>query len=101
MPALPRHRTRSTGPVGTTLGPPCPQSRRGGMSPNTPSVVNVSPVHHSPDPHQMEGPPIKVTSFYVPQHVLPLSPLALIGELAQTTGFAPLLSSTPYDPLAR
>src|SRR5882724_9297103 len=100
MPTLPRPRTRSTGPVGTTPGPPHPQSRRGGTSPNTPSMVNISPVHYGPDPHQLEGPPIEATPFNVPQHVLPWSPLALIGEHFQTTGFALLSLSTPYEPLA-
>src|SRR5882724_10408890 len=101
MPTLPRPCTRSTGPVGTTPGPPCPQSRGGGMIPNTPSVVNISPVHHGPDHCQLEGPLIKVTPFNVPRHVLPQSPLALIGEHAQTTGFTPQSSSTPYEPLTR
>src|SRR5882724_9049085 len=97
MPALPRPCTRSTGPVGTTPGPPCPQSRRGGMSPNTPSIVNVSPVHHGPDLRQLEDPPIKVTPFNVPRHVLPRSPLAPIGEHLQTTGFTPLSLLTHYE----
>jgi len=101
MAAFPRPRTHSTGPVGTTPGPPHPQYRRGGMSPNTPSVVNVSPVHHSPDLHQTEGPPIKVTPFNVPQHILPQSPLAPIEEHPQITRFSLLSSSTPYEPLAR
>src|SRR5882724_1502274 len=101
MPAIPRPRNCSTGPVGPTLGPPCPQTRRGGTSPNTPSVVNISPVHHSPDLHQMEGPPTETTPFIVPRHVLPPSPLALIGDHAQFTGFSPLSSLTPYEPLAR
>src|SRR5882724_5274913 len=101
MPALPRPRTHSTGPVGTTPGPPHLQSRRGGMSLNTPSVVNISPVHHSPDLHQMEGPPTEATPFNIPQHVLPQSPLAPIGEHSQIAGFTLLSSSTPYKPLAR
>src|SRR5882724_7639524 len=71
------------------------------MSPNTPSVVNVSPVHHGPDPRQLEGPLIEVTPFNVPQHILPWSPLAPIGEHPQTTGFAPPSLSTPYEPLTR
>src|SRR5882724_8150928 len=71
------------------------------MSPNIPSMVNVSPVHHSPDLHQMEGPPIEATPFNVPQHVLPQSPLAPIGEHSQITRFTLLSSSTPYEPLAR
>ena len=101
MPTLPRPHTRSTGPVGTTLGPPCPQSRRGGLSPNTPSVVNISPVYHSPDLFQMEGPPTEVTPFNIPQHILPQSPLALIGEHSQIPGFTPPSSLMPYEPLAR
>src|SRR5882724_5309835 len=71
------------------------------MSPNTPSVVNIAPVHHSPDLHQMEGPLTKATPFNVPRHVLPRSPLAPIGEHSQFTGFSLLSSSTPYEPLAR
>src|SRR5882724_2151018 len=71
------------------------------MSPNTPSMVNVSPVHHSPDLHQMEGPLTEATPFNVPQHLLPQSPLAPIGEHSQNTGFTPPLSSTPYEPLTR
>src|SRR5882724_8509339 len=35
-----------------------------------------------------------------PCHVLPLYPLVLIWEHSHITGFAPILSSTPYDPLA-
>src|SRR5882724_260072 len=101
MPAVPRPRTHSTGPVGTTPGPPHPQSRRGGMSPTTPSLVNVFPVHHSPDLRQMEGPPTKATPFNVPRHELPRSPLAPIREHSQFTGFAPPSLSTPYEPLAR
>src|SRR5882724_6591389 len=101
MPAVPRPRTCSTGPVGTTPGPPHPQSRRGGMSPTTPSLVNIWPVHHSPDLHQMEGPLTEVTPFNVPQHVLPWSPLAPIGEHAQFTGFILPSSLTCYKPLAR
>src|SRR5882724_5125287 len=101
MPAIPQPGTCSTGLVGTTPGPPCPQSRWEGMSPNTPSLVNVSPVHHSPDLHQMEGPLTKVTPFNVPQNVLPWSPLALIGEHSQITRFTPPSSSTPYEPLTR
>src|SRR5882724_6445135 len=101
MPTIPRPRTRSTGLVGTTPGPPRPQSRRGGTSPTTPSLVNVSPVNHSPDLRQMEGPLTEATPFNVPRHVLPRSPLAPIGEHSQFTGFAPLSSSTPYEPLTR
>src|SRR5882724_835104 len=101
MPAIPRPRTRSTCPVGTTLGPPHPQSQQGGTSPTTPSLVNVSPLHHSLGLHQMEGPPTEATPFNVPRHVLPWSPLALIGEYPQVTGFAPLSSLTPYEPLTR
>src|SRR5882724_9953806 len=83
MPTLPRPRTHSTGPVGTTPGPPRLQSRQGGMSPNTPSVMNVLPVNHSPDLHQMEGPPTEATPFNVPRHILPRSPLALIVKMAR------------------
>src|SRR5882724_7698687 len=101
MPAVPRPRTHSTSPVGTTPWPPCPQYRQGGTSPTTPSLVNVSPVHHSLGLHQMEGPPTKATPFNVPQHVLPRSPLAPIGEYSQVTGFAPPSSSTPYESLMR
>src|SRR5882724_3588250 len=101
MPAIPRPRMRSTGPVGTTPGPPLPQSRRGGTSPTTPSLVNVSPIHHSLGLHQMEGPPTEVTPFNVPRHVLPRSPLAPIGEHPQVTGFTPPSSSTPYELLRR
>src|SRR5882724_1212834 len=71
------------------------------MSPNTPSMVNISPVHHSPDLCQMESPPTEVTPFNVPQHVLPQSPLALIGEQSQITRFTLPSSSTPYKPLTR
>src|SRR5882724_9313192 len=101
MPTVPRPCTRSTGPVGTTPGPPHPQSRRGGTSPNTPSLVNVSPIHHNPDLCQMEGPPTEATPFNIPRHVLPWSPLVPIGEHSQVTGFAPPSSSTPYEPLVR
>src|SRR5882724_12104468 len=101
MPAIPRPHTRSTGPVGTTPGPPRPQSRRGGMSPTTPSLVDISPVHHSPGLCQMEGPPTEATPFNIPRHVLPWSPLAPIGEYSQFTGFAPPSSSTPYESLTR
>src|SRR5882724_963596 len=101
MPTIPRPCTHSTGPVGTTLGPPHLWSRRGGTSPTNPSLVNVSPIHHSPDLCQMEGPPTEVTPFNVPQHVLPWSPLAPIGEHSQFTGFALPSSSTPYEPLIR
>src|SRR5882724_6270352 len=71
------------------------------MSPNTPSLVNVSPIHHNPDLRQMEGPPTEATPFNVPRHVLPRSPLAPIGEHLQITEFAPPSSSTPYKPLTR
>src|SRR5882724_630385 len=101
MPTIPRPHTRSTGPVGTTLGPPRPQSQRGGMSPTTLSLVNVSPIHHSLGLHQMEGPPTEVTPFNVPRHVLPRSPLAPIGEYSQVTRFAPQSSSTSYELLTR
>src|SRR5882724_2039873 len=101
MPAIPRPHMRSTGPVGTTPGPPHPQSQRGGTSPTTPSLVNVSPVHHSPGLRQMEGPPTEVTPFNNPRHVLPQSPLAPIGEHSQVTGFTPSSSSMPYEPLTR
>src|SRR5882724_3508145 len=99
MPAVPRPRMCSTGPVGTTPGPPRPQSRRGGTSPTNPSLVNVSPIHHSPDLHQREGPLTEVTTFNILRHVLPRSPLVLIGEHSQVTGFALLSSPTPYEPL--
>src|SRR5882724_660385 len=46
-------------------------------------------------------PPTEVTPFNVPRHVLPWSPLALIGEYSQFTGFAPPSSSTPYESLMR
>src|SRR5882724_7890303 len=101
MPAIPRPCTHSTGPVGTTPGPPRPQSRQGGTSPTTPSLVNVLPVHHSPDLLQMEGPLTEATPFNVPRHVLPQSPLVPIGEHSQTTRFTPPSLSTPYEPLAR
>src|SRR5882724_3968001 len=101
MPTLPRPHTRSTGPVGTTLGPPHLQSRRGGTSLTTPSLVNILPVHHSRDLRQMEGPLTKATPFNVPRHILPRSPLALIREHSQFTGFALPSSSTHYEPLAR
>src|SRR5882724_11190932 len=71
------------------------------MSLTTPSLVNVSPVHHSLGLHQMEGPPTKATPYNVPRHVLPRSPLAPIGEYPQVTGFAPPSSSTPYELLTR
>src|SRR5882724_9261699 len=71
------------------------------MSLTTPSLVNVSPVHHSLGPHPMEGPPTEATPFNVPRHVLPRSPLAPIGEYPQVTGFAPPSSSTPYESLMR
>ena len=71
------------------------------MSPNNPSLVNVSPIHHNPNLHQMEGPPTEATPFNVPRHILPQSPLAPIGEHSQITRFAPPLSSTPYKPLTR
>src|SRR5882724_3603035 len=89
MPAIPRPHTCSTGPVGTTLGPPRLQYRQGGMSPTNPSLVNVSPIHHGPDLCQMKGPPTEVTPFNIPQHILPRSPLVLIGEHSQVTGFSP------------
>src|SRR5882724_5981185 len=101
MPTVPRPHMCSTGPVGTTLGPPRLQSRRGGMSPTTPSLVNVSPIHHSPDLCQMEGPPTEATPFNVPRHIFPRSPLALIREHSQFTVFALPSSSTPYELLAR
>src|SRR5882724_13037576 len=101
MPAIPRPHTRSTGPVGTTLGPPRPQSRQGGTSPTTPSLVNVSPIHHSPDLFQMEGPLTEATPFNVPRHVLPWSPLVPIREHSKFTGFTLPSLSTPYEPLAR
>src|SRR5882724_4427512 len=71
------------------------------MSPTNPSLVNVSPIHHSPDLCQMEGPPTEMTPFNIPQHVLPQSPLVPIGEHSQVTGFALPSSSTPYKPLVR
>src|SRR5882724_259285 len=71
------------------------------MSPTTPSLVNVSPIHHSPNLCQMEGPLTKVTPFNIPRHVLPWSPLAPIREHSQVTRFAPPSSSTPYKPLVR
>src|SRR5882724_8578787 len=101
MPAIPRPHMRSTGPVGTIPGPPLPQYRRGGVSLTTPSLVNMSPIHHSLGPHPMEGPPTKATPFNVPRHVLPRSPLAPIGEYPQVTRFTPLSSSTPYESLTR
>src|SRR5882724_6766870 len=101
MPTIPRPHTCSTGPVGTTPGPPHLQSRRGGVSPTAPSLVNISPIHHSPNLLQMEGPPTEVTPFNIPRHVLPWSPLAPIGEHSQFTRFAPPSSSTPYEPLTR
>src|SRR5882724_8630256 len=71
------------------------------MSLTTPSLVNISPVHHSPDLCQLEGPPTEVTPFNIPQHVLPQLPLAPIGEHLQSTRFAPPSSLTPYEPLER
>src|SRR5882724_11413228 len=101
MPVVPRPRTCSTGPVGTTPGPPRPQSWRGGTSPTTPSLVNMSPIHHSLGLRQMEGPPTEATPFNIPQHVLPRSPLAPIGEHPQVTGFVPPSPLTPYESLMR
>src|SRR5882724_5295896 len=49
----------------------------------------------------MEGPPTEATPFNVPQHVLPWSPLALIGEHSPFTGFSLPSLSTPYEPLTR
>ena len=71
------------------------------MSLTTPSLVNMLPVHYDPDLRQMEGPPTEATPFNVPQHVFPRSPLALIREQSQFTGFAPPSSLTPYEPLTR
>src|SRR5882724_10742186 len=71
------------------------------MSPTTPSLVNILPIHHSPDLHQMEGPLTEATPFNIPRHVLPWSPLAQIREHSQFTGFTPLSSSTPYELLTR
>src|SRR5882724_3782853 len=71
------------------------------MSTTNPSLVIVLPIHHSPDLGQMEGPPTEATPFNVPRHVLPWSPLAPIGEHSQFTGFTPLSSLTPYEPLTR
>jgi len=57
------------------------------MSLTTPSLVNVSPVHHSPDLRQMEGPPTEAT-LSTSLNMYCLVTLAPIGEHSQFTGFA-------------
>src|SRR5882724_1971154 len=91
LPALPQPHTLSTGLVGTTPGPQCPQSRCKGRSLNISSVSSMSSIHDDQDLCQAEGPLMEVTPFNVPRHVLLWSPLAPIQEHSHTTGFAPPL----------
>jgi len=99
MVALPRPRTRSTGPVGTTPAPPRSQSRREGRSPTLTSVSSVTPSHHTHDLPFGGGPLTGTPPFNVPRHVLPRSPLGPITEHSMATGFAPVSASTPYGVL--
>jgi len=91
--------THSTGPVETTLGPQCPQSRWERRSPTLSSMSSITPIHHSQDPPQEEGPLAEAPPFNVSHHVLPWSPLVLIQEHLHITGFSLTLSLTLYGPL--
>src|SRR5882724_3428126 len=99
MVALPPHRTRSTGPVGTMPAPPLSQSRREGRSPTLTSVSSVTLSHHTQDLPFGGGPLTDTPPFNVPRHVLPRSPLGPITEHSMVTGFAPVSASTPYGVL--
>src|SRR5882724_8683110 len=111
MPELARPRTRSSGPVGTTPLPVCPQSRREGRSPH--SLPGV-PWLESGIPHQRRTSLTENVFFIVENPIStttpgprsdPLrsysSPLLPISEGAHPASFAPVLSSTPYVPPGR
>jgi len=85
--------------VGTTPGPPHPRQVRG-MSPNTPSMVNVSPVHHGPD-LTIGGPLIEVD----PSNVLRMYCSVTIGSdwgnIRRPLIHPTIVIKHPIEPLTR
>ena len=82
------------------MGPQHPQSRHEGRSLNLSSVSSMTLSHHSQDIPQAAGPLAETPLFNVPHHVLQQYPLAPIREHSHPTGFTPVSSLTPYQPLA-
>src|SRR5467141_4659020 len=106
MPALPRPRTHSSGPVGMTPIPPRPTSRREGGSLHHLSLPASSPTVDNMQSHSM-GPPMEEYPgstpttrpgwFHEAHQILQASPpFQLILEDPPTTSFALASASTPY-----
>src|SRR5467141_844182 len=112
MPALPRPRTRSSGPVGTTTIPPRPTSRREGRSPHHLSLPASSPTVDNMQSRSMGPPPIEESAGSTPttrpgwrneaQRLLRASPpFQPILEEPPHASFAPTAVSTPFSPWER
>src|SRR5712664_4411622 len=112
MPALPRPRSRSSGPVGTTPIPPRPTSRREGRSPHHLSLPASSPTGDNMQSHTMGPPPMEESAGSTPttrpgwrneaQQLLRASPpFQPILEEPPHASFAPASVSTPFSPWER
>src|SRR5882672_12070443 len=107
MLALPRPRTRSSGPVGTTPIPPQLMSRREGGSPHHLSLPASSPTVDNMQSHTMGPPPMEEHAGSTPatrpgwfneaQRILQASPpFQPILEEPPPSSFAPASVSTPF-----
>src|SRR5882672_10867836 len=112
MPALPRPRTHSSGPVGTTPIPPQLTSRREGRSPHHLSLPASSPTVDNMQSCTMGPPPMEESAGSTPttrpgwrneaQQLLRASPpFQLILEELPRASFAPTAVSTPFIPWER
>ena len=112
MPALPRPRTRSSGPVGTTPIPPRPTSRREGRSPHHLSLPASSPTGDNMQSHTMGPPPMEESAGSTPttrpgwrneaQRLLRASPpFQPILEEPPRASFSSASVSTPFGPWER
>src|SRR5882672_2403290 len=107
MPALPRPKMHSSGPVGTTPIPPRPTSRREGGSPHhlslpasSPTVYNMQSCMGGPPPreeHAGSTPATRPGWFNEVQRILRASPpFQPILEEPPCSSFAPASVSTPF-----
>src|SRR5712664_3856184 len=109
MPVLPRPRTRSSGPVGTTPIPPQLTSRREGGIPHhlslpasSPTVDNMQSCTMGPPPMEKyagSNPTTRPGWFNEAHQILRASPpFQPILEEPPCTSFAPASVSTPFGP---
>src|SRR5882672_4762610 len=112
MPALPRPRTHSSGPVGTTPIPPRPTSRREGRSPHHLSLPASSPTVDNMQSRTTGPPPMEESAGSTPTtrpgwrneaQRLPRAspPFQPILEELPCASFAPTAMSTPFSPWER